>query len=90
MVEIMIEEEEKVKKKDIEKHTLVLFNDDEHPMDYVVSCLIGACQHSPLQAEQCTIIAHHKGKCDVKSGTMPYLRHINQMLAQAGLTTEIQ
>tara|TARA_R110002126_G_scaffold79669_8_gene197701 strand:- start:2737 stop:3009 length:273 start_codon:yes stop_codon:yes gene_type:complete len=90
MTEIMIEKEEKVKKKDMQKHILVLFNDDEHTTEYVIACLIGVCEHTPIQAEQCTMIVHHKGKCSIKSGTISYLIHINSKLTEAGLTTEIQ
>lgn len=89
MTEIMVEKEDKVKRESMKKHTLVLFNDNEHDMTYVISCLIGICQHEPFQAEQCTLIAHHNGKCEVKIGTMPYLRSLNTRLAECGLTTEI-
>lgn len=89
MAEIMIEKEDKLKKETASRRTLVLFNDDEHTFEYVISCLIKFCEHNPLQAEQCTLIAHHNGQCDVKHGTLPYLRHLSMKFTQVGLITEI-
>jgi ATP-dependent Clp protease adaptor protein ClpS len=31
--------------------------------------LIAVCGHTQEQAEQCTLLIHHKGKCDVKRGS---------------------
>ncbi len=48
---------------------LVLFNDDVNTFDFVIETLVEVCGHEPVQAEQCALIAHYKGKCGVKSGT---------------------
>ena len=42
---------------------LVLFNDDVHSFEFVIDALMDVCGHELLQAEQCTIIVHYKGKC---------------------------
>ena len=56
--------------------SLILFNDDVNTFDFVIDTLIDVCEHDPLQAENCALIAHFKGKCPVKSGTgkelLPY------------------
>ena len=54
-------------------HELLLFNDDVNTFDFVIETLIDVCQHEQHQAEQCTWIAHYKGKCAVKSGFMSEL-----------------
>ena len=50
------------------ENNLVLFNDEFNTFDFVIETLIDICGHEPLQAEQCTLITHYKGKCSVKSG----------------------
>jgi len=50
------------------KDEIVLYNDDVNTFDHVIDTLINACEHTPEQAEQCSIIVHYKGKCTVKTG----------------------
>jgi ATP-dependent Clp protease adaptor protein ClpS len=71
-------------------HKLVLYNDDQHDFLYVIACLIRYCQHDPVQAEQCAIIAHSKGKCAVKSGIFLELFDIKNDLEELDLKTEIE
>ena len=52
-----------------ELRALVVYNDDVNTFDHVITTLIDVCGHEPLQAEQCTLLIHHKGKCAVKNGT---------------------
>jgi ATP-dependent Clp protease adaptor protein ClpS len=66
---------------------LVLFNDDVNTFDFVIDCLVDVCRHEPLQAEQCALIAHLKGKCTVKSGSFEELSPINNTLNGLGLST---
>jgi ATP-dependent Clp protease adaptor protein ClpS len=70
-------------------HILVLFNDEFNLYDYVIDSLVEVCKHSRVQAEQCTIIAHHKGKCDVKSGNRKVLAPVRDELLRRGLTATI-
>ena len=68
---------------------LVLFNDDVNTFDHVIESLIYACDHTPEQAEQCSIIVHYKGKCTVKTSTYDDLEPRCSMLLDAGLSAEI-
>ena len=63
----------KGKAKTSNAYCLVLFNDDVNKYEFVVESLIDICRHDPIQAEQCTFIAHHKGKCDIKNGSFEEL-----------------
>jgi ATP-dependent Clp protease adaptor protein ClpS len=68
---------------------IVLFNDDVNTFDHVIDTLIYACDHTPEQAEQCSIIVHYKGKCTVKTGVYEELEPRCSMLLEAGLSAEI-
>ena len=68
---------------------IVLFNDDVNTFDYVIDTLIYACDHTPEQAEQCSILVHYKGKCTVKTGTYEELEPRCSLLLEAGLSAEI-
>ncbi|MBT8177743.1 MAG: ATP-dependent Clp protease adaptor ClpS, partial [Eudoraea sp.] len=52
----------------VKQHEIVLFNDDVNTFDHVIETLIGVCDHTPEQAEQCSLIVHYNGKCTVKTG----------------------
>ncbi len=71
------------------ENTIVLYNDDVNTFDHVINTLIYACDHTPEQAEQCSIIVHYKGKCDVKTGPFDDLKPRCTMLLEAGLSAEI-
>lgn len=72
------------------ENILVLYNDDVNTFDHVIERLMSICKHSHEQAEQCAIIVHFKGKCDVKSGSYEKLLPMCNALLDAGLTAEIQ
>lgn len=69
---------------------LVLFNDEVHSFDYVIETLVEVCDHEPFQAEQCTFIAHYKGRCAVKSGTNPELQPKKDEMVRRGLIVAIE
>lgn len=71
------------------QNQIVLFNDDVNTFDHVIETLIYACDHTPEQAEQCSIIVHYKGKCTVKTGAFEDLKPRCTKLLQAGLSAEI-
>lgn len=71
------------------QNEIVLFNDDVNTFDHVIDTLIGVCDHTPEQAEQCSIIVHHNGKCTVKTGDYDDLKPRCSKLLQAGLSAEI-
>lgn len=68
---------------------IVLYNDDVNTFDHVINTLMYACDHSPEQAEQCSIIVHYKGKCTVKTGEYEDLEPRCTILLDAGLSAEI-
>jgi len=72
------------------QNTIVLFNDDVNTFDHVIETLVQVCKHEPLQAEQCAMLVHYKGKCDVKSGDISELVPMCSALLDAGLSAEIQ
>ncbi|MFP2996588.1 ATP-dependent Clp protease adaptor ClpS [Spongiivirga sp. MCCC 1A20706] len=73
----------------VKQNEIVLYNDDVNTFDHVIDTLIYACEHTPEQAEQCSIIVHYKGKCTVKTGPYEDLKPRCSKLLQAGLSAEI-
>jgi ATP-dependent Clp protease adaptor protein ClpS len=76
--------------KDSDLKNLVLFNDPVNTFDFVVKTLIEVCGHDALQAETCTWIAHFKGRCIVKKGTLSALQPCCDEMTFRKLTVEIQ
>ena len=70
-------------------HSLILYNDDITPFDFVMESLIEVCNHNPVQAEQCTLIAHMKGRAIVKKGTYKVLAMMQDALSIRGLQCEV-
>jgi ATP-dependent Clp protease adaptor protein ClpS len=70
-------------------HFLILYNDEIHSFDYVMESLMEVCGHSNVQAEQCTIITHYKGKCEIKRGGQEELREMQLSLIKKGLKAGI-
>ena len=68
---------------------IVLNNDDVNTFDHVIETLIRVCKHDALQAEQCALLVHYKGKCTVKTGTLEELKPQCTALLDAGLSAEI-
>lgn len=72
-----------------ELHHLILFNDDVNTFEHVIEMLVEHCNHDFIQAEQCAMLVHFKGKCDVKKGAFKELEMISNKLSANGLTVEI-
>ena len=68
---------------------IVLYNDDHNTFDHVINCLVDICGHDALQAEQCAMVVHFKGKCTVKSGEYDELAPIFKSLSEKDLTVEL-
>jgi len=73
-----------------DNNQIVLFNDDVNTFDHVINTLIKVCQHDSIQAEQCAMLVHYKGKCTVKTGPYKELEPKCTALLDAGLSAEIQ
>lgn len=84
-----LSEELLVDEETVKQNEIVLFNDDVNTFDHVIDTLIDVCDHTPEQAEQCSLIVHYKGKCTVKTGEYDDLKPRCTRLLQAGLSAEI-
>ncbi|HBI80458.1 MAG TPA: hypothetical protein DDY04_00540 [Bacteroidales bacterium] len=71
------------------EYILVLHNDDVNTFDYVIDTLVEVCHHDPHQAEQCALITHFKGKCDIKHGEFEVLEGMMNELLRRGLSATI-
>lgn len=70
--------------------SVILYNDDVNTFDWVIKCLVEICEHNALQAEQCALIVHYKGKALVKSGEEEKMKSICQALCDCGLSAIIE
>ncbi|MCX2836745.1 ATP-dependent Clp protease adaptor ClpS [Salinimicrobium sp. MT39] len=82
-------EKKKVETKESKLYEIVLYNDDYNTFDHVIETLIVVCEHTPEQAEQCSLLVHYKGKCTVKTGTYKDLEPRCGKLLEEGLSAEI-
>ena len=73
----------------VKQSEIVLFNDEVNTFEHVIETLVAVCEHTPEQAEQCSLIVHHNGKCTVKTGEYDDLKPRCSKLLQAGLSAEI-
>lgn len=85
-----IQDDVSVLEKEDAQNQIILFNDDVNTFDHVIDMLVYACDHEPLQAEQCAFLVHYKGKCTVKTGAYEDLKPRCTILLEAGLSAEIQ
>lgn len=74
---------------DTDVHTLMVFNDEVNSFDYVINTLIEVCEHTPEQAEQCTLLIHYKGKCSVKNGSWEELVPMRNEICRRGISAEV-
>ena len=75
--------------KDVEKHQIILYNDDVNTFQHVIETLVKVCKHTYQQAEQCAYIVHFSGKCVVKTGSYEELEPICLKLLESQLSAEI-
>lgn len=73
-----------------ESWMIMLYNDDFNTFDWVIENLIKYCNHNKIQAEQCALIVHTKGKHAVKYGELTELAPICQTLADCGLSVKLE
>ncbi len=69
---------------------LVVHNDEVNTFDWVIKCFTEILQHSPEQAEQCSLIIHFKGKAIVKTAPLKELRPLKDGLTDRGLSAVIE
>ena len=71
-------------------HKVTLYNDDVLTFQYIMACLIQICDHTPIQAEQCAVIAHNKGQVDIASGSFDKMYSIVETLDHVNIETSIE
>jgi len=73
-----------------EAGSLILYNDDINTFDHVIKSLVEVCGHDPVQAEQCALIVHFKGSCEVKTGMPEVLNAMSRSLNLKGLNSKVK
>ncbi len=71
-------------------NVLIVYNDDVNTFDHVIESLVKVCKHESIQAEQCAVIIHNKGKCQVKSGDYSKLEPMCTALLDRGISAVIE
>tara|TARA_B100000902_G_C26635863_1_gene586723 strand:- start:104 stop:373 length:270 start_codon:yes stop_codon:yes gene_type:complete len=80
---------QKSQKLNVATNTLFLINDNYNSFDYVIDCLVAICDHNELQAEQCALLTHYKGSCEIANGVESDLMPLKEDLSLYGLDVEI-
>ena len=75
---------------DKELCSLILLNDDINSFAHVIKSLVEVYGHDPEQAEQCAIIVHFKGSCQVKSDSIDAINSMRRSLNQRGLRAIVE
>ena len=73
-----------------ESGSLILYNDDINTFDHVIKSLVEVCGHDSVQAEQCALIVHFKGSCEVKIGVVEVLNAMSKSLNAKGLNSKVE
>lgn len=68
---------------------LTVFNDDVNTFEHAIRSLVEIRDHDPIQAEQCTLIIHYRGKCGVKRGPFDKLEPMCTALHDRGISADI-
>ena len=91
-LEELVETQEQVltKEKVVEPCDLIIYNDDVNTFEFVIESLVKICDHSSIQAEQCTWIIHHNGKCSVKRGMFEKLKPMAEAFLERGINAKIE
>lgn len=90
MVKERTKSSDQIEEQMTDKREIILYNDEVNSFDFVIDTLIDVCEHDPLTAEQCTLIAHFNGKCPVKSGEIEELVPMSKEMTNRGLTVSIK
>jgi ATP-dependent Clp protease adaptor protein ClpS len=69
--------------------SLILYNDEINTFDHVIKSLVEVCGHDSVQAEQCALIVHFKGSCEVKIGIPEVLNAMSRSLNAKGLNSKV-
>lgn len=76
--------------KDQASKKLIVHNDDYNTFDDVIDALVEICGQSIVQAQQCTMIIHTKGKYAVKEGDYKHLKQMKDAITDRGINATIE
>lgn len=68
---------------------LIIHNDDFNTFDWVADALVDICDQTIVQAEQCAMIIHTKGKYSVKEGEFKKLKPLKDAIVDRGINATI-
>jgi ATP-dependent Clp protease adaptor protein ClpS len=74
----------------LDAYRVVLYNDEEHTFDEVISQIIKAVQCNRQKAERCTWEVHTRGRSIVFAGMIDRCIKVSAVLEEIALKTEIQ
>jgi ATP-dependent Clp protease adaptor protein ClpS len=89
MKEKALHQDDKLNSKS-ESGSLILYNDDINTFEHVIKSLVEVCGHDSVQAEQCALIVHFNGSCDVKLGILEVLNAMSKSLNAKGLNSKVE
>lgn len=89
MISPEVLEKKEHKTKTAKTWNIVVYNDNVNTFQHVIMTLMSVCGHAFEQAEQCSVIIHHNGKCEVKRGEYLDLLPICEGLLGNQITAEI-
>lgn len=69
---------------------LVLHNDSKNSFEFIIESLVDLYHHDPYQASQCALIAHYKGKCEIKKGVAETLEPLAKNFTKRGIIVTIE
>jgi ATP-dependent Clp protease adaptor protein ClpS len=73
-----------------ETGSLILYNDDINTFEHVIKSLVEVCGHDSVQAEQCAMIVHFNGSCEVRMGVVEVLNAMSRSLNAKGLNSKVE
>ncbi len=74
----------------LDQYRVILFNDEEHTFDDVITQIMKAVRCSRQKAEKHTWEVHNRGRSIVYAGSMFLCLQVSSILEEIALKTEIQ
>ena len=70
--------------------SLIVWNDEVNTFDWVIETLVEICGHTEVQAEQCAILIHTKGKYAVKEGSYEELKPLCDRITERKIGATVE
>lgn len=71
-------------------YSLIVWNDEVNTFEWVIETLMEVCGHTLVQAEQCALFIHHKGKYAVKTGDYDTLKPMCNSITERGIGATVE